>query len=320
MEIIRMVENSSLGVKRTLDQLGINRSTFYLWYRRYTEDGYDGLADRSSSPRRFWNQIPPEARRKVVEIALEHTEKSPRELAFYITDKRGYFISESSVYRILKANDLITSPQFMVLSAKDKFDNPTKGINELWQTDFTWLKVIQWGWYYLSTVMDDYSRFILAWRLCKGMSTDEVKETVEDAIARTGVDHVQIWQRPKLLTDNGPCFISGEFGEYLEDKGIKHTRGRPYHPMTQGKIERYHRSMKNVILLDNYYTPRDLEDEIGRFVEHYNWRRYHESLDNVTPADVYLGKRREILARRERIKRETMKKRRIYNRNRALAS
>ena len=148
----------------------------------------------------------------------------------------------------------------------------------------------------------------------------EVKETVEDAIARTGVDHVQIWQRPKLLTDNGPCFISGEFGEYLEDKGIKHTRGRPYHPMTQGKIERYHRSMKNVILLDNYYTPRDLEDEIGRFVEHYNWRRYHESLDNVTPADVYLGKRREILARRERIKRETMKKRRIYNRNRALAS
>ena len=90
MEIIRMVENSSLGVKRTLEQLGINRSTFYVWYRRYTEDGYDGLAERKSSRRRFWNQIPPEEKERVIEIALEQTDKSPRELAFYITDKRGY--------------------------------------------------------------------------------------------------------------------------------------------------------------------------------------------------------------------------------------
>jgi putative transposase len=307
MEIIRLVEDSRIGVKRTLKELGINRSTFYNWYRRYREHGYDGLASRPSQRRQFWNQIPPDVKQKVVETALEHLDKSPRQLAWYLIDTQGYYISESSVYRILKSNDLITSPAYTVLSAKDKFDQPTTRINQLWQTDFTYLKVIHWGWYYLSTVMDDYSRYILAWRLCKGMSADDVRHTVDMAIAESGVDHVYVRHRPRLLSDNGPCYISSELREYLDDKGLTHTRGRPYHPMTQGKIERYHRSMKNVLLLDNYYSPDDLKAQIEVFVEHYNYRRYHESLNNVTPADVYTGRDAAILEERKRIKNRTMK-------------
>ena len=110
MEIIRIVEGSSLGVKRTLSELDINRSTFYGWYRRYAEDGYDGLAVKPPQRQRFWNAIPPHVRTRVVETALEQEDKSPRELAWHITDTQGYYISESSVYRILKAHDLITSP------------------------------------------------------------------------------------------------------------------------------------------------------------------------------------------------------------------
>jgi len=161
MEIIRMVESSSLSVKKTLEEIGVCRSTFYEWYKRYQEEGFGGLKSRNKSPQQVWNTIPEWERQRVVQVAREFPEKSCREVACYITDKMDYFISESSVYRILKSYDLVTSPVYTVVSAKDQFDNPTTRINQLWQTDFSYLKVIDWGWYYLSTVMDDYSRYIL---------------------------------------------------------------------------------------------------------------------------------------------------------------
>ena len=307
MEIIQTIENSSLGVKRTLQELDVNRSTFYDWYRRYSEGGYDALASKPSHRRQFWNAIPPDVKEQVVESALEHLDKSPRQLAWHLTDTQGYYLSESSVYRILKAHDLITSPNYTVLSAKDKFDQPTTRVNQMWQTDFTYLKVVHWGWYYLSTVLDDYSRYNLAWELCSVMSAMDVKDTIDLDITEAGVDDAYVRHRPRLLSDNGPCYISGELKDYLSDNGLSHTRGRPYHPMTQGKIERYHRSMKNVLLLDNYYSPDDLKAEIEAFVDYYNYERYHESLDNVTPADVYTGRAVKILKERQRIKERTMK-------------
>ena len=313
MEVIRLVESSPLSVKQTLAELNINRSTFYDWYRRYQEEGYDGLANQYRPPQQFWNEIPPWEKERVVKIALELPEKSPRELAWYITDKWGYYISESTVYRILKAHDLVTSPVYNVITALDKFPHPTKAVHELWQTDFTYFKVVHWGWYYLATVIDDYSRFILAWRLCTGMSADDVKQTLDAAIAFTGIGHPMVLHRPRLLSDNGPCFVSKALKQYLDDEGIDHTRGKPYHPMTQGKIERYHRSMKNILLLENYYSPSELEHQIGLFVDHYNNHRYHEALNNVTPADVYYGRDSKVLQRRVQVKRRTMLMRRRQN-------
>jgi transposase InsO family protein len=306
MEIIRLVEQSPLSVKQTLAELHINRSTFYKWYRRYQEGGYEALANCYRPPKQFWNEIPPWEKDRVVEIALKHPEKSPRELAWYITDKRGYYISESTVYRTLKAHDLVSSPIYTVVTALEKFPHPSRAPNELWQTDFTWFKVVHWGWYYLCTILDDYSRYILAWQLCTGMAAEEVKQTIEEAIGVTGVRDPKVWHRPRLLSDNGPCFVSKALREYLEQEGISHSRGKPYHPMTQGKIERYHRSMKNILLLEHYYSPSELEDQIATFVDYYNNYRYHEALNNVTPADVYYGRDREILTRREQIKKRTM--------------
>jgi len=307
MEIIRVVEQSAFSVKRTLKELGINRSTFYQWYRRYVDYGYDGLADGKPTPRKFWNKIPEQVKEQVVEIALEHPEKSPRELAWFITDNEAYFISESSVYRILKAYDLITSPAYIVVSAKDKFEHPTRRVNELWQTDFSYFKIIGWGWYYLSTVMDDYSRYIISWQLFPTMSTTDVQKTLDMAVARTGVDKVKVKLRPRLLSDNGPCYLSKELKTYLDDRDIKHIRSAPYHPQTQGKIERYHRSIKNVITLHNYYFPTELEQAISEFVNYYNNKRYHESPNNLTPADVFHDRSKEI------IKKQTLQLRRYQN-------
>jgi len=142
VEVIRMVEESDLSIRRTLGELGISRSSFYRWYQRYQEGGPDALQSHSRSPRRFWNKLPESVKEQCLEIALQYPEKSPRELAWYITDEHAYFIFESSVYRILKSYDLITSPAYILLLASDSFHTPTKRINELWQTDFTYFKVI----------------------------------------------------------------------------------------------------------------------------------------------------------------------------------
>jgi len=313
MEIIKLVENSEISAKRTLSEIGINRSTFYNWYQRYLESGYDGLASKPSNSKRFWNKIPDFVKEQVVDIALEEPDKSPRELSYHITDKYEYFISESSVYRILKSYDLITSPAFILMSAGDKFKNPTKRVNELWQTDFTYFRIIGWGWYYLSSVLDDYSRYIISWKLTESMTAEDVKDTLDLAIEKTGIDQVKVKHKPRLLSDNGPSYLSRDLKEYLDQKQMNHTRGAPYHPMTQGKIERYHRTMKNVVKLDHYYFPWELEAELKQFVDHYNNERYHESINNVTPADVFYGRHHEVLSRRERIKIETIKSRRKQN-------
>ena len=261
----------------------------------------------------MWNRIPETVRQQVVELALEHPDRSPRQISWLFTDQNGYFISESSVFRILKRFDLVESPAFRVLSAADKFKHPTKRVHELWQTDFTYFKIKGWGWYYLSTVLDDYSRFILAWKLFPTMNAEDVKSTLQIALDQTGLDQALIQHRPRLLSDNGSCYLSKDLKEYLDKKRIDHTRGAPYHPMTQGKIERYHLTMKNIVNLQNYYLPEELEREIAAFVEYYNHHRYHESLNNLTPADVYFGRAQEVLTRRQEIKQKTFEQRRLLH-------
>jgi transposase InsO family protein/transposase-like protein len=313
MEIIQLVENSELSIRKTLQELEVPRSTFYDWYRRYQEDGYAGLADKRTGPQQFWNRIPESVQEQVVGLALAHPEKSSRQLAWKFTDEQEYFISESSVYRILKGLDLVQSPAFLMVPAKDKFENPTTKVNELWQTDFTYFKIVDWGWYYLSTVLDDYSRYILAWKLSATMAADDVEETLNIALKKSGLEEVRVRHRPRLLSDNGPAYLSKDLKQFLKRKNIEHIRGAPYHPMTQGKIERWHRSMKNVVKLQNYYSPSELEQSITEFVDYYNNQRYHESINNLTPADVYFGKSEEVLTRREQIKMNTLERRRRLN-------
>jgi transposase InsO family protein len=312
-EIIHIVEHSALSVKKTLDELQVPRSTFYRWYKQYLEEGEAGLVDHRPNPHQIWNRIPQEVKQQVVELALEHPDRSPRQIAWLFTDEKGYFISESSAYRILKGFDLVESPAFQMMSAADEFKHPTKRIHELWQTDFTYFKIQGWGWYYLSTVLDDFSRYIIAWKLTATMSTTDVQDTLLMALASTGLDQVLVEHRPRLLSDNGSCYVSGELRSFLESRHIEHTHSAPYHPMTQGKIERYHRSMKNIVNLQNYYLPTQLEIEIASFVNYYNHQRYHESLDNLTPADVYFGRAKEVLTKREQIKKQTLQQRRLLN-------
>jgi transposase InsO family protein len=129
------------------------------------------------------------------------------------------------MYRLLKAQDLITSPAFIVMKASDEFKDKTSAPNQLWQTDFTSLKVIGWGWFYLSTVLDDFSRYILAWKLCSTMKAEDVTDTLELALQASRREEVEVVHRPQLLSDNGSSYISSDLATWLEDKSMTHVRG-----------------------------------------------------------------------------------------------
>jgi transposase InsO family protein len=220
LEIIRLVEQSHLPARRTLEMLGIHPSTFYRWYDRYRAGGPEALEDKPSKSDRVWNRIPDDVRERIVAMALEVPELSPRELATCFTDAEAYFVSESSVYRLLKAHDLITSPAFIVIKAADEFKDKTTAPNQLWQTDFTYLKVIGWGWFYLSTILDDFSRYIIAWKLCTTMRADDVTDTLKLALATSGCDQVRVAHKPRLLSDNGSSYLSGDLAKWLEDSRL----------------------------------------------------------------------------------------------------
>src|SRR3981189_449245 len=232
----------SLGGR--LAQIGIPKSTFYAWLDRHAAGGFDGLEDRKPRPDRVWNRIPDEVRQRILDFALNEPELSPREIAVAFTDRQRSYVSEASVYRLLQAEGLLTSPAFIVMKAAERFTNPTTAVNQLWQTDFTYLKVTGWGWYYLPTVLNDFSRYIVAFKLCTTMAAADVTATLDLALQASGLDQVEVDRRPRVLRHNGASYVATELADWLGEHGMSHTRGKPYHPMTQGKIERGHLSPK----------------------------------------------------------------------------
>ena len=305
--ILANVASSTLPKRQVLRDLGIPKSTYYRWLRR------PRLDDRPGGGSTPWNRLSPPEEKMVLTVARQSPELSCRQLAAWITDNKGFSVSESTVYRILRRAGLVKSPK-MQLKAGKEYHRKTSGPHQMWATDASYFKVIGWGYYYMVTVMDDYSRFILAHKLQRDMTSDSFIEVVQDAVDRTGMTEVPLEDRARLLSDNGSGYVSRAFGDYLHLVGIKHILAAPYHPQTNGKLERYHQTIKRDVNQVPYEVPSDLEAAIATFVSYYNYRRYHMALGNVTPDDVLTGRRKQILQRRKEVQAQTIDRRRIYNR------
>jgi len=310
-EILSLVAGSGLPCRRALAQLGLAKSTYYRWLKRQVRGR---LQDRKGGSPVPWNKLRPEEEEMILVLARAFPELSSRELALRIVDTEGLYISESTIFRALKREGLIKPAEIVGFKAGKEYHRKTKRANELWATDCSHIKVINWGWYYLVTVMDDYSRFILAWELKSDMASNSLIDVVQKAVDATGMTDVPVEDRTVLLSDNGPGYISRQFGDYLRLVGIRHILASPYHPQTNGKIERYHRTIKGELILMPYEMPGELEEAIRAFIEYYNYRRYHEGLGDVTPYDVYTGRYLEIIQKRKEVKSRTLQVRRDYNR------
>jgi len=308
-EIINLVSRSGLPRSRALAQLKLPRSTYYRWLKRLSEGR---LKDKKGGSPIPWNKIRPDEETRILAEARASPELSCRQLALTITDSKGAYLSESTVYRVLKKAGLIKPAEIIGFKAGKEYKRKTKKPNELWATDCAHLKVVDWGWYYLVTVMDDYSRFILAWELKSDMAAGSLIDVVQKAVEQTGMTDVPVEDRTVLLSDNGPGYLSRQFNDYLGLIGIRHIIAAPYHPQTNGKIERYHRTIKGEVNLVPYEMPGELNQA---FIEYYNYRRYHEGLGDVTPYDVYTGRHLEILHHRKEAKSRTLEARKDYNRS-----
>lgn len=309
-EMLALVAASPLPTTQVLSRLELPKSTYYRWLKRQ-EAGR--LEDSKGGSRRSWNKLRPQEQQTILARAREHPELSSRQLALRITDTEGFYVSESTVYRILKREGLVKAAEVVGFKAEKQYHRQTSRPHELWATDCAHLKVAGWGWYYLVTVMDDYSRYILAWELQTDMAAPSLIEVVQEAVDVTQMTDVPVEDKTTLLSDNGSGYLSRRFNQYLSLVGINHITSAPYHPQTNGKIERYHRTVKGEINLLGYETPSALREAISSFVHHYNHHRYHEGVGNVTPYDMYTGKRGEILNNRKETKRKTLQVRRMYN-------
>jgi len=241
-------------------------------------------------------------------------DKSPREIACWISDHAGFSVSESSVYRVLKLHGLVGQVNVVGFPAGPEYTAKTTRLNEQWKSDASCSFVVGWSWYYLISVLDDFSRYILAWTLQGDMKTESISEVVERALEWTGMKRVPVKLRARMVADNGPSYIAGAFDEYLRMHKMRHTHCSPHHPQTNGKLERFHETLKGRMNLLVWSSPEELRAAIAEFIAFYNQRRYHEGIGNVAPADVYYGRREEILKRREEQKRQTLYARFEYNR------
>jgi putative transposase len=312
-ELIELVRRSPQPKRTTIAELGVSRSTFYRWQRRYREQGEAGLTDRKPSPAAVWNRLRPAEKTAVVETALQQPDLSPRELACYLSDQAGFTVSEATVYRVLKGYGLNRSITLVGFPARKEFRVKTTAPNQMWQSDASYFFVVGWGWYYSIEVLDDYSRFVLASDLKPDTTADSISDVVEQAVAFTGMRQVPVEDRTKLLTDHGSGYLARVFEEYLHMLAIRHIYCAPHHPQTNGKIERFHETLKARMNLLVYTSPDELRRTMQEFIDYYNYRRYHEAIGNVTPADVYYGRREQILRRREELKLRTIEKRLRYN-------
>jgi len=310
-EIITLVSQSGLPRSRALAQLRLPRSTYYRWLKRLSEGR---LEDRKGGSLIPWNKIRPAEEARILAEARASPELSARQLAWRVTDSGHTYVSESTVYRILKREGLIKPAEIIGFKAAKEYRRKTTRPNELWASDCCHLRVVDWGWYYLETVMDDFSRFILSWDLKTDMTGESLEDVLQQAVDFTGMTDVPVEDRTVLLSDNGAGYISQQFNQYLRLVGIRHITASPFHPQTNGKIERYHRTVKGEIKQVPYDMPSELKEAIRAFIEYYNYRRYHEGLGNVTPYDVYTGKHLEIIQKRKGVKSKTLEVRTDYNR------
>jgi len=306
--IISTVKASGIPVVKALKCLDIPRSTYYNWLVRAQKE------PNMPIKRKTWNSLMPSEAEKIISYALEMPALSPRDLSYTITDFGEFSVSESSVYRILKKEGLIKTAVVIAAKAAKEYNRKTECINEMWATDFMFVKVIGWGWYYVGGLLDDKSRYLVCYELQNDMDAGACSDILQLALERTGLIRVPSKDRKiKLLSDHGSGYLSSQFNEFLKEHGLNHIYTAPLHPQSNGKMERLNETAKGQLMQTIFRSPEELQSTLEDFRYWYNYVHCHESLGNLRPADIYNGRGDDILKTRKLLKTETLERRREFN-------
>lgn len=309
--LIEAMESRGPGKRGRLKDVHVPRSTYYAWKARYEAEGTRGLEHRGRG-RRAWNALTDREEAMVLRAAHSRPELSPRLLAVHLLDEEEHSVSPSTVFRLLKKHGLVVPRPLDQRPAAKHWRHKTTRADEIWQCDATMFVIPGWGRYKAIPVIDDYSRKLLALPLMPDETSHSIAEAVEEALENARKAGHNLALPPKLLSDNGPGFIGEVLADYLKARGIGHIFGAPYHPQTQGKVERLNRKIKEAMTLEVSCSPDELRRKLQEFLRAYN-ETPHSSIFNVSPNQMYAGMLDEVLARRAAIKRKTLERRRLEN-------
>jgi transposase InsO family protein len=229
----------------------------------------------------------------IIQFFLTHPDEGYRRVAFMMLDQDVVAVSPSSVYRVLSEAGLLKKWNGRASTKGNGFHGPSRP-HEHWHIDVSYLN-IRSTFYYLTSILDGYSRFIVQWEIRESMTEADVETILQRAKEKYPNEN------PRVISDNGPQFIARDFKEFIRISGMSHVRTSPYYPQSNGKIERWHQSLKRECIRP--FCPLSLEDArklVERFVEHYNTNRLHSAIGYIAPKDKMEGKDREVFAERDR--------------------
>ncbi len=316
LEIIQLARYSGLGFKKTLNLFGIKPHRVWCWIRKIEDKSFAGLVDQPPIPKSIPSKHLDEEEKMVIKKAREYTHLNHRNLAHQIFRDEGIFVSESFTYRILKEQGLIRSRSVLNIEAAAQWKHQPQSPNEIWHIDISYIPcgVNEKGktiFYYLIAVLDEYSRFVLAWDLFPDMKKERCFQIVDQAIF---LANLQDTQRPKLLSDNGKQFRARKAREFFKNLlDIKQIFASPHHPETNGKIERLFKTTKyEALYRQDYSTHREAREILLNFFDYYNNHRLHQSLGYRTPREVYYKLNQDYSQRRQIAKLEKLNQRRKY--------
>lgn len=283
----RWSDKTEIGAGRFVVWLGITASKFYDWRERYGKvNEHNGKV-----PRDFW--LADRDKQAIIEYHLENPLEGYRRLTFMMLDANIVAVSPSSVWRVLGQAGLLSKWNGKPSKKGTGFQQP-QNPHEHWHIDVSYIN-IGGTFYYLCSVLDGYSRAIVHWDLRESMTEPEIEIILEGAKEK----HPEA--KPRIISDNGPQFIARDFKEFIRISGMTHVRTSTFYPQSNGKIERWHKSLKTECIRPGTpLTPDDARRLIGGYVDHYNTVRLHSAIGYVTPADMLAGRQAEIHAARNR--------------------
>jgi len=283
----RWNERAEIAVGTLVLWLGITLSKFHDWRHRY------GKVNEHNAwvPRDWW--LEHWEKQAIVRFSFEYPLEGYRRLAFMMLDGDVVAVSPSSVYRVLKAAGRIGRSTNKPSKKGTGFDQPQKA-HEHWHIDISYIN-IHGTFYYLTTILDGYSRYIVHWEIRRSMTEQDELVILQRAREKFP------GETPRIISDNGAQFLAKDFKEFIRLCGMTHVRTSPYYPQSNGKLERFHGSIKGECLRPG--TPISLEDAlriVAHYVEHYNQVRLHSAIGYIAPADKLAGREAEIFAARDR--------------------